>query len=94
MGSSPMFDSTTVIETDVLAPPARFYQRFSPNGQMLNPHWARITTEESARGFEPRDNGLHLLLINAPIREWSYPNIMPLGHDEEDRTSARGFLLQ
>jgi len=23
---------------------------------------------------------LRVLLINAPIREWSYPNILPIGH--------------
>src|SRR6266540_7110973 len=27
-----------------------------------------------------RDEGLNVLMINAPIREWSYPNIMPIGH--------------
>src|SRR5258708_33500361 len=28
--------------------------------------------------FQP-DHGLRLLMINPPIREWSYPNIMPIG---------------
>jgi radical SAM superfamily enzyme YgiQ (UPF0313 family) len=60
-------------------PPERFYQRFNPFGEILNPNWQRITTEESERLFPHRDKGLKLLLINPPIREWSYPNIMPLG---------------
>lgn len=58
--------------------PGRFYQRFR-DGEILNPDWARITTEESVRDFAPRAGGLKVLLINAPIREWSYPNIMPIG---------------
>ncbi|MFN8456747.1 MAG: radical SAM protein [Anaerolineae bacterium] len=61
-------------------PPGRFYQRFNPTGETLNPHWPRITTETSEHAFEPRANGLRVLMINAPIREWSYPNIMPIGH--------------
>lgn len=59
--------------------PERFYQRFQ-DGQAADPSWPRITTEESVSGFPPRSAGLKVLLINAPIREWSYPNIMPLGH--------------
>ncbi len=59
--------------------PERFYQRFQ-DGQATDPSWPRITTEESVRSFPPRPGGLKVLLINAPIREWSYPNIMPLGH--------------
>lgn len=59
--------------------PERFYQRFE-KGIILNPAWPRITTEESVKSFQPRANGLEVLLINAPIREWSYPNIMPIGH--------------
>ena len=59
--------------------PSRFYQRFSPEGEILNPSWSRITTDESVRRFPPRDDGLDILLINPPIREWSYPNIMPIG---------------
>ena len=61
-------------------PPERLYQRFDANGQILDPSWPRITDEESARLFEPRKNGLRVLFINAPIREWSYPNILPIGH--------------
>ena len=61
-------------------PPAYFYQRFGPGGESVNPDWPRITTEASQQAFQPRDNGLRLLLINAPIREWSWPNIMPIGH--------------
>ncbi len=60
--------------------PDRFYQRFGTKGEVLNLSWPRITTEQSEQNFEPRSNGLRVLLINAPIREWSYPNIMPLGH--------------
>lgn len=59
--------------------PDRFYQRFH-KGVILGPTWPRITTQESVHYFQPRKNGLRLLLINAPIREWSYPNIMPIGH--------------
>lgn len=61
------------------APPAYFYQRFAPGGQCLNPSWPRITTLESEQAFLPRDKGLRVLLINPPIREWSWPNIMPIG---------------
>lgn len=61
------------------SPPRWFYQRFGSNGEILNPDWPRITSEESVRAFEPRDEGLRVFLINAPIREWSYPNIMPIG---------------
>lgn len=60
-------------------PPSYFYQRFSSAGECLNPGWPRYTTEDTGRAFHPRDKGLHLLLINPPIREWSYPNIMPIG---------------
>lgn len=58
----------------------RFYQRFGANGEYLRPDVPRITTDASQHDFPPREEGLHLLLINAPIREWSYPNIMPIGH--------------
>ena len=59
--------------------PDRFYQRFQ-NGEVLDPAWPRLTDEESLKQFPPRPDGLKVLFINAPIREWSYPNIMPLGH--------------
>lgn len=59
---------------------ARFYERFGARGEYLAPDLPRVTDEESLRNFQPRDKSLHLLLINAPIREWSYPNIMPIGH--------------
>ena len=59
--------------------PERFYQRFK-DGEVLDPAWPRLTDEESLRLFPPRPKGLKILFINAPIREWSYPNIMPLGH--------------
>src|SRR6266545_2569283 len=60
-------------------PPGYFFQRFGPGGENLNPAWPRITTETSESFFVPRKNGLRVLLINTPIREWSYPNIMPIG---------------
>jgi radical SAM superfamily enzyme YgiQ (UPF0313 family) len=60
--------------------PARFYERFGDHGHVLAADWPRITTEESERPFEPRRKGLRVLFINAPIREWSYPNILPIGH--------------
>lgn len=60
------------------ATPERFYQRFT-EGRCVHPSLPRMTTEESERQFQPREEGLHVLLINAAIREWSYPNIMPIG---------------
>src|SRR5438445_7280472 len=60
--------------------PERFYKRFGLTGESLNPEWVRLTTEKSEEHFPHRDRGLRLLMINAPIREWSYPNIMPIGH--------------
>ncbi len=59
--------------------PERLWQRFDGQGQVLDPSWARITDVESERRFEPRREGLKVLFINAPIREWSYPNILPIG---------------
>ncbi len=59
--------------------PERFYQRFR-EGEVLDPTWPRLTDEESLKNFPPRPGGLKILFINAPIREWSFPNIMPLGH--------------
>ncbi len=61
------------------AVPERFYQRFR-DGEVLRPDWPRLTDEKSLKQFPLRANGLDILLINAPIREWSYPNIMPIGH--------------
>ena len=60
--------------------PPRFYERFGDNGHVLDSSWPRMTTEESERQFELRRDGLRVLFINAPIREWSYPNILPIGH--------------
>lgn len=57
----------------------RFYQRFGAAGELHDLTLPLLTTEASAQGFQPRDEGLQLLLINPPIREWSYPNIMPIG---------------
>ena len=59
--------------------PPYFYQRFSSTDLTPNLAWPRITTDDSVRTFEPRDQGLKILLINPPIREWSFPNIMPIG---------------
>ncbi len=60
--------------------PARFYRRFASDGHVLDSRWPRVTTQDSERLLEPRKDGLRVLLINAPIREWSYPNILPIGH--------------
>ncbi len=57
----------------------RFFYRFQCDGRIADPKEARITTEDSERQFPARDDGLLVLLINPPIREWSYPNIMPVG---------------
>ena len=59
--------------------PQRFYQRFR-DGESLDPDLPRVTTEESLRQFPERPDGMDILFINPPIREWSYPNIMPIGH--------------
>jgi radical SAM superfamily enzyme YgiQ (UPF0313 family) len=60
--------------------PARFHERFGADNHVLDPAWPRITTQVSEASFAPRRDGLRVLLINAPIREWSYPNILPIGH--------------
>lgn len=57
---------------------SRFYQRFK-DGTLIDPQAPRITTRKSETLFPQRDEGLDILLINPPIREWSYPNVMPLG---------------
>ena len=56
-----------------------FHSRFE-NGVCGRPNDPRLTDTKTEELFSPRDEGLNVLLINAPIREWSYPNIMPLGH--------------
>lgn len=58
---------------------SRFYQRFSERGEVASVGLPRLTTDDSQRHFPKRRGGLRFLLINAPIREWSYPNIMPIG---------------
>lgn len=60
-------------------PPERFYQRFR-EGEIQDASLPRLTDEESLKNFPPRPDGLKILFINAPIREWSFPNIMPIGH--------------
>jgi len=73
-------DTLTVASQDSATEiPARFHERFGPTGRIRNASWPRITTDESVRLFPPRQDGLRVLLINPPIREWSYPNIIPLG---------------
>lgn len=79
--------SSRTLELPVIgAPPAggpapeRFYQRFDDHSRILDPSWPRITTDASEAAFRPRKDGLEVLFINAPIREWSYPNILPIGH--------------
>jgi len=62
------------------ADPDRFHRRFQTTGQVSGPLRPRITTEASESQFAPRSDGLRVLFINAPIREWSYPNILPIGH--------------
>jgi len=59
--------------------PPRFFERVGPSGEIANPTWPRITSEDTEQFFQPREEGLQVLLINPPIREWSYPNIMPIG---------------
>jgi len=69
----------TVVNRGISKKPDRFHERFDGAGEVINPLWPRITTEESTKQFSPRDGGLRILMINPPIREWSYPNIMPIG---------------
>src|SRR5260370_33692142 len=57
--------------------PPRFYQRFGDDGHVRETGWSRITAEASPRSFGPRRAGLRVLFINAPIRAWCDPNILP-----------------
>ena len=59
--------------------PSRFHERFTEGGEVLSDSWPRITTEASLTSFPQRPKALRVLFINPPIREWSYPNIMPIG---------------
>jgi hypothetical protein len=77
--NSPLILTPTKRNKGLDQTPTRFYQRFGQDGAVVNPNWLRITTEESENLFEPRREGLWVLMINPPIREWSYPNIMPIG---------------
>ena len=54
----------------------RIYEQFL-NGRFIGDE-ARLTTDTSLKLF-PRRYRLTVLLINAPIRTWSFPNIAPLG---------------
>lgn len=65
--------------TSEVEAPTYFYQRFDMTGKIIDPRWMRITSEASEKYFQVRQDGLKFLMINPPIREWSYPNIMPLG---------------
>jgi len=56
-----------------------FHQRFE-NGVCTSRGLARLTDRRSEDLFAPRDEGLDVLMVNVPIREWSFPNIMPIGH--------------
>ncbi|MEK7646872.1 MAG: radical SAM protein [Patescibacteria group bacterium] len=57
----------------------KFYQRFDASSKIKDPLLPRITNDETIGLFPAHEDGLRILLINAPIREWSYPNIMPIG---------------
>jgi len=57
----------------------RFFERYDSTGNELSYNEPRITGDDSLSLFHPRDKGLKIVIINPPIREWSYPNIMPLG---------------
>ena len=69
----PLGHVKTTISSDV---PSRFFERFGPSGEIINPMWPRVVSEESEDIFQSRDEGLRVLLINPPIREWSFPNII------------------
>ena len=58
--------------------PTFFFERFQ-NGKCVHPNLPKITTEESAKQFQPRKSGLKILLINPAIRLWSMPNILCIG---------------
>lgn len=55
-----------------------FFQRFNGKGELVG-DYPRITNEDTLADFPERKNGLNILLIHVPIREWSYPNIFPIG---------------
>lgn len=56
----------------------KLYERF-PGGRATA--FPRLTHDGTLRGFPPRPDGLRVLLVNVPIREWSFPNIGPLGQE-------------
>jgi len=55
----------------------RFYLRFN-NGECVVDGNV-ISSEESLSLFKKREGGLRVLLVNAPIRQWAFPNIEPIG---------------
>ena len=55
------------------------HRNFYQNGHVVFSYRPRITTEESVAQFPRKVDGLRVLLINPVIREWAYPNILPLG---------------
>ncbi len=72
-------ENDAFVNINVPKAPERFYQRFNALGGNEFPEAPRITTDDSEGLFPLRNKGLKVLMINAPIREWSYPNIFPLG---------------
>ena len=56
-----------------------FFHHFDSSGEAKE-EFPRITTDITEQQFKKRKNGLKILLIHLPIREWSYPNIFPIGH--------------
>lgn len=56
----------------------RLYQRFHDGKATAFP---RVTTDDTLRLFPRRKGGIRILLVQAPIRSWSFPNIAPLGQE-------------
>ena len=57
----------------------KLYERFSAGRYVADRGLPRLTDDGTLRRF-PR-GGLRILLVSAPIREWSFPNIAPLGQE-------------
>ena len=55
----------------------RLYERFV-DGRVTGV-FPRVTTDETLKLFPRRAGGLRFLLVQAPIRSWSFPNISPCG---------------
>lgn len=41
--------------------------------------FSRVTTDDTLKRFPRQTGGLRILFVTAPIREWSFPNIIDLG---------------